>query len=78
MTAISRKETALSKGDRRSWRVLAVGAATLMGLAASGCGNNRADAGQNVEANKIEAQRAGVDANAPVSRSSKPPVDPTK
>ena len=57
---------------------MAVMAAALIGLTASGCGNNRADAGQNVEANKMEAQRAGVDANAPVSRSSKPPMDPTK
>jgi hypothetical protein len=64
-------------GVRRAARLPAA-AAILIVIAGVGCGDNRADAGQNAAANKAEAARAGVNANAPTSRNSKPPVDPTK
>ena len=58
-------------------RVLAAAMALIWAIAVSGC-TSKADAGQNVEANKADAANAGV-ANAGTNkRTSKPPFDPTK
>ena len=59
---------------RRLMAVLAVGfgSATM-----TGCGD-KADAGQNVEENRLAASKAGVGKSEPTQRTSKPPFDPTK
>ena len=54
--------------------VLAVG---LGFMVLTGCGE-KADAGQNVEENRLAATKAGVGQSEPTRRSSKPPFDPTK